>query len=81
MNEYSWGAIVRPVRKFEDWGDNSDKTIIQNRAEIGGLLLAVLGSNDDEDRRWTWKGIHEWKRKNLRYFPARMEKQRKILIV
>lgn len=78
LKDYRWGAIIRPVREFDNWGE-SENEIIQNRNDVNGLLVAVLGSNDKEE--WTWKGIYEWKEANLSYFPAQMEKMKKILIV
>ena len=78
LKDYRWGAIVRPVGEFGSWGA-PDNEIIQNRNDVNGLLIAVLGSNDKEE--WTWKGIYEWKEANLSYFPAQMEKRKKISIV
>lgn len=81
LDDYSWGAIVRPIRDSERHIRNvPDRTMVQNQDDVNGLLVAVLGSNEQERRRWTWKAIHQWKRAYLRYFPAQMETAKKILI-
>ena len=56
LQNYRWGALLRPVR------ENSQRKPAPNMEDMSRILVVVCGTNDlpNDDTAWEWKGVHDW---------------------
>ena len=55
LQEYQWGALLRPLEAYED-------IPAVNQEDVSRILVVVCGTNDDprDGTAWEWRGVHEW---------------------
>lgn len=58
LQNYQWGALLRPLRANEP-GEYMPAT---NQEDVSRVLVVVCGTNDlsHDDVPWEWRGVHEW---------------------